>query len=106
MGEMRQKSCKSLNLVNQGSDRVIILGTIKGQNKIPQITDHNGFRGGRNILKLLNDKTADMSVPGFGEPKIRDICLLWHRRFPGMSASIPVKTERKLRTTSRNRSLP
>ncbi|QTA85282.1 Uncharacterized protein dnm_012870 [Desulfonema magnum] len=27
--------------------------------------DYNGFRGGHNILKLLNSKTENLPVPGF-----------------------------------------
>ncbi len=66
--------------------------------------DYNGFRGGRNLLKLLSDKTANLSVPGQCGPDGRHICLPGKCRFSGMSARSFVK--RKPAGGSLNRSLP
>ncbi|QTA88625.1 Uncharacterized protein dnm_046720 [Desulfonema magnum] len=35
----------------------------------------------------------NLSVTGFREPEIQDICFPGNRRFPGMSVRLPVKTE-------------
>ncbi|QTA93482.1 Uncharacterized protein dnm_095830 [Desulfonema magnum] len=57
------------------------------------MSDYNGFRGGHNILKLLYVRMENLSVTGFREPEIQDICFLGNRRFPGMSVRLSAKTE-------------